>query len=126
MAIRAVGRDRLYRFRNKLDYAVSDAMDRALDHHPDTRYTQPGEYHQRLHDLSNSPIATGPSLEEFMAWVDEVDPHAERLRRITDELEERAAEEDVEAPVARWEAPARRARRLPGRPSAWAEDPPAA
>lgn len=116
-AERGLGPERLHRWRDRLEAPVHEALERALQVHPDARWPDADEFHAAFADLATSPLLHGPDLAGLLAWVAERD---EQPPAWPPESRDEAPEDETP----RWERTARRSAAREAPPSRAPEPPP--
>jgi hypothetical protein len=116
-AQRAVGRERLHRFDDQLEWDVIEALETALERYPDARYRNVDDFSRVCAELAESPLyLDGMSLADVMAWVATKDDNGPAdIEQVIGPEPEPVSEVAAKRP--KWEAPerSRRSRRAGSR-----------
>lgn len=113
-ASRALGRERLYFYKDRLQWDITEALDRAFARYPDSRHRNTDDFRRAMIEIVDMPAnASGEPLSDFMAWVASKDPNGpyklEEARLAVVPKNEAAPEPRKP----RWEAPSRRRKPKP-------------
>lgn len=106
-AERGLAQEALHADQHHFDHALLSLLDRATDRYPDARHADHKRFAREVGELLGRPRISGPSLEEWADWMQQVEP-------LPDIEEQPPHEQKVPAPsrpspsrAERWKRPAR-------------------